>query len=293
MTLPLPVRLGTAIAVLLAAPGASPAAVRAPDAPPATLRIDYGIKLFGLPIGVASVSGAVGPRTYRLDADAKLTGLAGVLIESKGAAAASGGVAPQGRAVPATFAVSAANSKGAMTIRMAEAKGAATGVEIMPPFEPMPDRVPLTRADMSNMIDPLSAFFMPVPGTGAVLGPATCNRVLPLFDGGVRFDIVLTYSGLRQVETAGYKGPVADCAARYRPRAGHRPQRSATKFMVDNREMSVWLAPVAGTRFVVPYRASVMTMMGTPVVVEATSFSAAAPAGAAGAPAGAAITGAR
>lgn len=233
-----------------------------------SLRLRYSISLIGLPLGTASVSGTVGAGKYRIEANARLSGLVGVIVNSKGAATATGSIGGD-RQVPATFAASAATSNYLLTIRMAMAKGAATGVEITPPYEPRPDRVPLTDADRRNISDPLSAYIMSVPGTGDVIGPAACNRTLQLFDGGVRFDIVLTFSGIRQVKAPGYAGPVAVCAARYHPIAGHRPDRPATKFMIDNKEMDVWLAPVGGTRYVVPYRLSILTMVGT-TVVEAT-----------------------
>lgn len=271
------VRVGLAGTILLAATLPFPAISKAIDAKTdakggANIRMRYAISLIGLPIGVASVSGTLGPKAYRFEANGKLTGLAGVIIDSKGAATSTGTLVG-GRAVPASFAATAANSDYVMTIRMSEAKGNATAFQITPAFEPLPDRVPLTSADTRNIIDPLSSFFMPVPGDGEVIGPAACNRTLSLFDGGVRFDIVLSFTGTRQVDSPAYHGPVAICSARYKPYAGHRPDRPSTKFMVDNKDMSVWLAPVGGTRYVVPYRVSVLSMVGT-TVIEATSFEA-------------------
>ena len=43
------------------------------------------------------------------------------------------------------------------------------------------------------------------------------------------------------------------------------------KFMEDNREMSVWLAPVEGTKVLVPLRISVLTEIGTNII-EATRW---------------------
>ena len=43
------------------------------------------------------------------------------------------------------------------------------------------------------------------------------------------------------------------------------------KFMEDNREMSVWLAPVEGTRVLLPIRISVRTTIGTNII-EATRW---------------------
>lgn len=254
-------------------------AIQAADAaPPAktahgetdSIRLHYSISLIGLPIGTAQVIGVLGPSSYRLEANGRLTGLAGVIVNSKGAATATGSLAA-GHVNPATFAASASTSNYLLTIRMAMAKGAATGVEITPPYEPRSDRVPLSEADKHGIIDPLSSFVMAVPGTGDLIGPAACDRTLPIFDGGVRFDIALAFAGIRQVKGPGYAGPVAVCSARYRPIAGHRPDRPATKFMMNNKEMEVWLAPVANTRFVVPYRVSVLSMVGT-TVIEATNF---------------------
>lgn len=258
------------VAAILLALGPAQAAppAKTPPGAPKSFRVRYGISLIGLPIGSASITGTVNPQGYRLDASGKLTGLAGVIINSKGAATSTGGILDN-RIAPATFAASAATSNYMLTIRMAMAKGNATGVEITPPYQPMPDRVPLSEADRRGIIDPLSAFIMPVPGEGAPTGPSACDRTLQLFDGGVRFDIILSYTGTRDVKGAGYAGPVAVCAARYRPIAGHRPDRPATKFMAANREIELWLAPVTGTRFVIPYRLSVLSMLGT-TVIEAT-----------------------
>jgi hypothetical protein len=48
--------------------------------------------------------------------------------------------------------------------------------------------------------------------------------------------------------------------------------RPSTKFMQENKDMSVWLAPVEGQRLLFPVRVAVRTMAGMSVV-EAASFS--------------------
>jgi hypothetical protein len=65
---------------------------------------------------------------------------------------------------------------------------------------------------------------------------------------------------------------VTICSARYIPVAGHKPDAKATRFMADNKEMEVWLAPVPHEHLVVPYRVSLMTMAGT-AVIEASELS--------------------
>ena len=62
------------------------------------------------------------------------------------------------------------------------------------------------------------------------------------------------------------------CAVHFSPIAGHVPERAAIKYLVELRDMEMWLAPIAGTRVMVPYRVSVPTPIGIGVL-EATSSS--------------------
>jgi hypothetical protein len=73
----------------------------------------------------------------------------------------------------------------------------------------------------------------------------------------------------------GYQGPVVVCAIYFLPIAGHIPERSAIKYLVEQREMEVWLAPIVGTRVMVPFRISIPTPVGL-AVLEATQFVSAA-----------------
>jgi hypothetical protein len=141
-----------------------------------------------------------------------------------------------------------------------------TEIQINPPFEERPDRVPVLETHQRGIIDPLSAVVAVTAARGKADDPANCNRTLPVFDGTQRFNISLSYAETRTVQKPGYSGPVLVCNVRYSPVAGHRPTRPAVKFMEENRDMSVWLAPVEGTRMLVPLRISVRTMVGTTVV---------------------------
>ena len=258
------------LAALMSGAAASAAPSSSPPIEASALHLRYGVSLIGLPIGTASVDGTIGAAGYRLEGAGKLTGLAGIIVDTKGAVTAAGTLAG-GHVNPASFAASAGTPNYLLTIRMAMEHGTATGVEITPMYQQTPDRIPVTPADRRNIIDPMSSLIMAVPGTGEVIGPQSCNRTIPIFDGGVRFNVLLAYTGTRQVTSSAYTGPVAVCAARYQPISGYRPNRPVNKFMADNKQMETWLAPVGKSRFVVPYRISVMSMIGM-VVIEATDF---------------------
>ena len=71
-----------------------------------TFRANYSVKLIGLPLGSAVVTGSVDASGYKIDANAKLTGVASMVSNSKGAAASSG-VFAQGRVAPNAYATTA------------------------------------------------------------------------------------------------------------------------------------------------------------------------------------------
>lgn len=238
-------------------------------AAPATVTVDYGIALAGIPIGTAQVSGLFESARYRMDVSARLTGLVGAVTGGMGSARSSGLIAEGPK--PSAFSISTRTSNSGIAVRMALARGTVTVSEVTPPLVDMGDRVPVTPADKRGIVDPASALMMPAQGRGDLTDPANCNRTIPVFDGATRFNVVLSYGETRAVEKPGYAGPVLVCNARYQAIAGHRPDRPGVKFMEDNRDMSVWLAPVEGTRVLLPVRIAVRTTMGTNII-EATRW---------------------
>lgn len=226
-----------------------------------TLKVTYDISLAGLPLGTADLSSSFNGSKYQMTGKAKLTGLAMVLTGGKGEAAASGSLAG---ATPrsANFEVVSKTSDNQRSVRMGLKGGRVANVEIDPPLEPRPDRVPVKPADKRGVVDPMSALLMPALASKGLTDPDNCNRTLPVFDGASRMNVVLTYAETKNVEVGGYSGPVLVCNARYVPISGHRSERPATKFMQENRDMSVWLAPVEGPRLLFPLKVSVRTMIG-------------------------------
>ncbi|RFB74978.1 DUF3108 domain-containing protein [Methylovirgula sp. 4M-Z18] len=235
-----------------------------------TLKARYTLSLIGLTVGQAGINATFTPSTYKLEGSARVSGIAAIVSSSKGAVTATGTINGT-HLSPNAFAVTAANAQMSRTIRMALASNAAKAIEIEPPFDPSPDRIPLSAGDQRGIVDPMSALLMPTTD-GDVNSPSACNRTLPVFDGGARFDITMTYKSTEHVEGNGYSGPVAVCAVRYTPIAGHRRNRKPTQYMADNKDMEIWLAPVGNTHLLMPYHAAVMTMAGR-AQMDATEFS--------------------
>jgi Protein of unknown function (DUF3108) len=237
-------------------------------------RARYTVSLIGINIGEVAAAATLGSN-YRINLNAKLTGIAAMVSNVKLALASTGAVRRDGLA-PSTYATTSANSQGTRTVRMSLDAGNVRSVEIVPPFEEKPERVPVTEANKRNILDPTSALIMSIPEGQPLVGPAACNRTIPVYDGYVRFNVTLQYIGQKQVSVAGYSGPVAVCAARYTPISGHSRDSKSTKFMAENRDIEAWLAPIPRAHVVFPLHVQLMTLAGL-AEIDAVEFSVISP----------------
>jgi hypothetical protein len=236
------------------------------------LEARYTVALAGIPIGEGTWVIDIGKDHYTSSASGQASGLMRAMASSGQGQSASRGSIQQGQLVPDTFAFKANTSKDAYDVRMALSGGAVKELVAQPPLPPDPERVPITEAHRRGVMDPMTAAVMPVPGTGEVVTPAACQRTLPIFDGRQRFDVALSFKRMDRVKAdKGYQGPVVVCTMMYRPVSGHKPSRYAVKYMQEQRDIELWLAPIAGTRILVPFRISVPTTMGS-AVLQATDF---------------------
>lgn len=239
---------------------AAPASAQA-----ASLHVDYAITVAGLALGNADLAGTFDDHRYDMKLTGKLTGIVGALSGNSSGGAAARGVVTSNRVVSNGFSANARAGSAARTVMLGVNGGNVTSVTIVPPFERNYPVVPLSDGDRHNITDPLSGL-VGVMAKGRIDDPENCNRTIPVFDGTQRFNIQLSYGGTRLVRKPGYTGNVAVCHIRYVPVAGHRMDRPSVQFMKDNREMSVWLAPVEGTKVLLPIRIAIQTMIGLSIV---------------------------
>jgi hypothetical protein len=254
-----------AAGALVALAGVSPALAQG--------RVDarYQVTLGGLPIGKGAWVIDIAEDQYTAAASGATSGMLRVFASGQGSGA-SRGYMVSGLPVPASFAGSITADKKTEEIRMSLEKGDVKDFVITPPTQPNPERIPLTDAHRKGAIDPMSAMLLRVSGNGNPVSPQACQRVLPVFDGRVRYDLALVFKRIEQVKTEkGYEGPVVVCGVYFSPVAGHVPDRAAVKYLVKQRDMEIWFAPVAATRVVVPYRVVIPTPIGVGVM-EATQF---------------------
>jgi hypothetical protein len=194
-----------------------------------------------------------------------------VFASGQGQSASSGSISG-GQLVPSSYASRIVTGDKSDEVRMVISAGAVKELAANPPTVASPDRVPVTDAHRRGVSDPMTASLIRVPGSGDTLVPQACQRTLSIFDGRMRYDLQLAFKRLERVRTdRGYQGIAVVCAVRFAPIAGHVPERTAIKYLVQLRDIELWLAPIAGTRVMVPYRVSIPTPIGLGVM-QATQF---------------------
>jgi uncharacterized protein DUF3108 len=231
----------------------------------------YVVTLSGVPIGKGSWTIDVQDDQFTATANGATSGLLRVFASGQGSSAAHGSVSA-GQPISSTYASTIVADNRSDQVRILFSGGSVKEYLADPPTMPNPDRVPLTEASRKGVLDPMTASLIRVSGSGDTFVPEACQRTLPVFDGRMRYDLQLAFKHLDKVKSErGYQGTVVVCSVYFTPVAGHVPERSTIKYLTEQRDMELWLAPIAGTRLLVPYRASIPTPIGMGVL-QATQF---------------------
>jgi hypothetical protein len=231
----------------------------------------YVATLGGVSFGKGAWTIDVRDDQYTAAVSGATVGVLRIFASGQGNSAARGTVS-NGQPVASSYSSTIQTDKKYDEVRMVLNGGTVKESLAEPPVIPTPERVPLTDAHRRGVTDPMTASLMRVPGNGDTFSPEACQRKLAIFDGRMRYDLALAFKRLDKVKSEkGYQGTVVVCAVYFSPVAGHVPERPVIKYLVDLRESEVWLAPIAGTRLMVPYRISVPTPFGVGIL-EATQF---------------------
>ena len=231
----------------------------------------YNVSLGGVAFGKGAWLIDVREDQFTSSVSGATTGLLRMFSTGQGTSAVRGTVA-QGQLVASTYASSIHTDKKYDEVRMVLNGSTVKDFIAEPPTMPSPERVPITDAHRRGVMDPMTASILRVPGNGDTFAPEACQRKVGIFDGRMRYDLRFAFKRLDKVKSdKGYQGTVVVCAVYFSAVAGHIPERPVIKYLTDMRDMEVWLAPIAGTRLMVPYRASVPTPLGVGIL-QATQF---------------------
>ncbi|HZP19623.1 MAG TPA: DUF3108 domain-containing protein [Bauldia sp.] len=234
-----------------------------------TFKASYAISIAGIGIGRADVESRFIGNSYAAAITGSTNGVSR-LVSDASARLAGNGRFFGNRVVPSAYNLET-NENGFQThVKMAMASGRITDVEALPRLLQTKDRVPVTPRHKIDVVDPLSAFLVPLDRPGVPSGRRACDRTVRVFDGWTRYDIQLYYKDTRAVDggTDAYVGRVIVCGARYVPIAGHRTGNSDA---MSSTRLEVWLAQLPDMPVLVPYRMQIGTDLGD-LVIYSTRF---------------------
>jgi len=238
----------------------------------AQVRLDarYSATLAGIPIGSGTWGIDINDTQYTAAVSGVTTGLLRAFTGGQGNATARGTLG--GRLLSSIYAANITSRKKVDSVRITIASGNVKDFKVDPPTDNDPERVPITEASQRGVIDPMTASLVRMSGSGDLLVPEACQRTVEVFDGRLRYDMKFAFKRMDRVKAGkGYAGPVVVCAAYFTPVAGYIPSRASIRYLSEQRDMEVWLAPVAGTRVLVPFRAQGPTPVGQ-AILEASEF---------------------
>jgi uncharacterized protein DUF3108 len=235
------------------------------------LEAEYTASLAGIPIGRGNWIIEISEDQFSATASGGTIGILKFFSGGHGSSVSQGTV-NAGQPVPITYESTIINEKRIDDVRMVFAGGNIKDFSVEPPLGPSPDRIPVSEADRHNVLDPMTSVLNLVSGGGDPVSPQACARKVSIFDGRMRFDVRSEFKRMEVIKAEkGYQGPVVVCAVYFVPISGYIPERYAIKYLAELRDAEVWLAPISGTRLVVPYRFSLPTPVGTGVL-QATQF---------------------
>jgi hypothetical protein len=235
------------------------------------MEAQYEASLAGVVIGKGAWRIEIADDQYSAAAQGGSAGLLKAFSGGSGTGAVQGRVV-NGQFQPTGYTATTTTSKKSETIRITLAGGVVkdSSIEPEPPLDQ--DRIPVTDAHRRGVIDPMTGSMLRVAGTGDPLSPDSCRTATAIFDGRMRYDLKFDFKRIENVQAEkGYRGPALVCAAYFTPLSGYIADRAAIKYLIAQRDMEVWLVPIAGTRVLVPFKLKIPTPIGN-AVLEATRF---------------------
>lgn len=231
----------------------------------------YTATLLSLPIGEISWTVRLQNNQFVAQASGAISGFLRLFLDARGQAVASGAL-PGGKPAVANFSLKIDAGKWSDNIRILFRGNKAEEYITATPAKPNPNVVPITAASRIGVVDPMTALLVYVPGNGDTVVRDACERTVPVFDGRTRYNLELTFKRFDQARTdRGYQGPVVICSARFLPVAGYDPKHFLIAHLTAERDVEIWLAPLTGSRLIVPYRLTIPTPLGLGVL-QATRF---------------------
>ena len=226
----------------------------APAISPAKVQAAYKISLNGFELGDFNFKSNVSRTSYTLDTDVQISALLGV-FKWKGVTRSTGTLSAKAPK-PEDFRFNYESSVRNGSISMGFGQDGLETLSVLPTTIEAADTVPLTRAHLKNVVDPLSAILVITHSSAAT----PCGRKVAVFDGKQRFDIDLRFA--RKEAVAGIEGETAIvCRVKYTPIAGYRPTEETRELATSN-GIEIAFRMVPSAKLMIPQSMTLPTAAG-------------------------------
>ena len=236
--------------------------------------IQYQATLGGLFIGQAKLRIAITPNAYNIAGTAAASGVAkklyGFSLDVK-----SYGALANHAILPTQYSTKYGDAKTKRSVTIKYNRQRTAAVSAKPRFYKSRANVALKAAHFKNTIDPLSSLFLPLKKNLAALAPENCNRLVPVFDGRVRYNLKFTAANPQQPMKkmpGGFKGPILNCEIKLIPVAGHSKKSRAAKGLETRQKMQVWLTPIETAGLLIPVKGLIPTPLGVAEIIARKVF---------------------
>lgn len=227
----------------------------------ASLHANIELSLRGIGIGTLKHGITVSGDTYRVSGDVKTNTLISLVADTSASISASGMI-KDNRVIPVAHALEHARGSKKGFTRINFSKNMVKKVKAHKPIKYKPTAIKVTDSHLKRVVDPVSALVVSVKKGEEENGNAICKRRIRIFDGKERYDVALSYVGVKKEKTDGFSGNVFTCKARYIPVAGHRPEKENVQKLQANDTIRVSLARVGDTSVYALYGFEATTQAG-------------------------------
>lgn len=228
-------------------------------ADPVAAVADYAISLGNSNIASVRIALQDDGNQYKLNADARITGLAS-LVSSGSGKVESEGISTSTGLTSERFDLLTSSGGEDFTVAITYAGRDVQSFVINPPLINNIDRIAIERKHLRGVNDMIAAFVL----KGGKLDKSLCDRRMQIFTGLERFNIAMRFTKAEDATSkkTGYQGPVILCSIRYTPISGHFTTSEVTNYLKESDRILIWYAPLATPGTYIPYRVLLTTSMG-------------------------------
>lgn len=212
-----------------------------------SIEAEYSASVWAIPVGRVELAAEVGGSDYAARAVSQASGLAALFTDVRIESEVEG-VLARGRARPERYAHDEYTGRKHRRIDMSFEGGVARSVA-QPNFSNWGEP-PASEADRAGAIDPMTAVLLL---SQSMTGRSACSGRLPVFDGRLRYDLVLRARGREPVRTRAWQGEALVCDAFYSPISGYTEEQRPEPDELRH-PLTLWLAPLENGHYL-PVRA--------------------------------------